>query len=75
MQICHTKKFETTLNPELTEHALPKARSRKSIWHGCSNKVATWRSMILCRRFFTGSNGQIQFNELKLDRSLLRSRG
>ena len=73
MQICHSKKFETArLTLELTEHALPKALQ--------SEKHLAWLQQQGCHLaiddFGVGDSslarmGQIQFNELKLDRSLL----
>lgn len=73
VQICHSKAFETErLTLELTEHALPKALQ--------SEKHLAWLQQQGCHLaiddFGVGDSslarmGQIQFNELKLDRSLL----
>jgi len=74
MQICHNKNFETDrLTLELTEQALPKALQ--------SEKHLVWWQQQGCHLaiddFGVGDSslarmGQIQFNELKLDRSLLQ---
>ena len=73
IQICHSKNFEMDrLTLELTEHALPKALE--------SERHLAWLQQQGCHLaiddFGVGDSslarmGQIQFNELKLDRSLL----
>lgn len=73
IQVCHNKNFETDrLTLELTEQALPKALQ--------SEKHLVWLQQQGCHLaiddFGVGDSslarmGQIQFNELKLDRSLL----